>query len=154
VLGPEHREVVIKDGFRAYSSLDEGAVDYVRTMKSQFSSALAPAARGDINGFAAELKRSHYYTASEADYARGLNSLIGAPSAVAATKGAKSYPLSAVPSFAHSDQFVSSSELSRLTDVLDAERLLGATTSASSPYASSSSSSKHARSAAEDEDDL
>ena len=37
------KDVVIKDGFRAYGSLDEGALDYVRTMKSRFGGALAPA---------------------------------------------------------------------------------------------------------------
>lgn len=75
----EGREVSIRDGFRAYGSLDEGALDYVRTMRTRFGGALEPAARGDLDGFAHSLKKSGYYTASEKDYAKGLASLAGAP---------------------------------------------------------------------------
>lgn len=71
------REVATKDGFRAYASLDDGALDYVRTMKQRFGAALAPAARGDVAGFAHALKSAGYYTASEADYTRGLERLAG-----------------------------------------------------------------------------
>ncbi len=70
-------EVSIRDGFRAYRSLDEGALDYVRTMKSRFGAAMSPAEHGDVAGFAHALKKSGYYTASEADYAKGLTSLLG-----------------------------------------------------------------------------
>lgn len=134
------KDVVIKDGFRAYGSLDEGALDYVRTMKSRFGGALAPAARGDVNGFASALKSAHYYTASEADYARGLNSLVGAPmgqvSAQSATSG--------VPT----NKFgLSTSALARVEGALDAERWLGAVP------ASLSSSPTHAHKASEEEDD-
>jgi hypothetical protein len=137
------KDVVIKDGFRAYGSLDEGALDYVRTMKSRFSGALAPAARGDVTGFASALKQAHYYTASEADYARGLNSLIGAPmgqtSAASATSG-----LAAVAT----NKFgLSTAALSRVSDSLDAERWLGAVPT------SLSGSPSHAHKVSEDEDD-
>jgi hypothetical protein len=135
------KDVVIKDGFRAYGSLDEGALDYVRTMKSRFSGALAPAARGDVTGFASALKQAHYYTASEADYARGLNSLLGAPmgerSATSATSG-----LPPVNRFG-----LSTAALSRVSDSLDAERWLGAVPT------SLSGSPTHAHKASEDEDD-
>ncbi len=135
------KDVVIKDGFRAYGSLDEGALDYVRTMKSRFGGALAPAARGDVTGFASALKKAHYYTASEADYARGLTSLMGAPlgqpSALPAT-GVLPPP----------NKFgLSTAALSRVEGTLDAERWLGATPASLSP------SLARAHKASEDEGD-
>jgi hypothetical protein len=135
------KDVVIKDGFRAYGSLDEGALDYVRTMKSRFGGALAPAARGDVSGFASALKSAHYYTASEADYARGLNSLIGAP--LGQTSGA-----SATTAMPVMNKFgLSTAALSRVEGSLDAERWLGAMPT------SLSSSPTHAHKASEEEDD-
>jgi hypothetical protein len=135
------KDVVIKDGFRAYGSLDEGALDYVRTMKAQFSGALAPAARGDVTGFAGALKRAHYYTASETDYARGLTSLMGgaagAPTASAAS-GAAMPPANKLG--------LSTSALSRVETSLDAERWLGV-------QAPLTSSRSHAHKASEDDDD-
>jgi hypothetical protein len=131
------KEVVVKDGFRAYASLDEGALDYVRTMKAQFSGALAPAARGDVTGFAGALKRAHYYTASEADYARGLSSLMGA----------KAGPGQAPSGAAKPSLGLSSADLSRVEGSLDAERVLSALPSAVSPAPS------HTQRASEDEDD-
>jgi hypothetical protein len=71
------KEVVIHDGFRAYRSLDEGALDYVKLLERRFGAALEPASRGDVAGFAAALKKSGYYTASVADYTKGLTSLMG-----------------------------------------------------------------------------
>ncbi len=96
----EGREVSIRDGFRAYGSIDEGALDYVRTMRTRFGGALEPAARGDLDGFAHALKKSGYYTASERDYAKGLASLASAPAV-------------ALPS---------QKTLARATDALDVER--------------------------------
>lgn len=81
------KDVEIKDGFRAYATIDEGAIDYVRTMKGRFSGALAPAARGDVSGFAHALKSAGYYTAAESDYARGLAGLMGLPASGAAREG-------------------------------------------------------------------
>jgi hypothetical protein len=81
------REVSIKDGFRAYASLDDGARDYVHLMRTRFAGAMAPASRGDLDGFAHALKQSGYYTAAEKDYAKGLASL--SPSGAAAGAGAK-----------------------------------------------------------------
>ena len=133
------KEVTIKDGFRAYGSLDEGALDYVRTMKSQFGGALVPASRGDVVGFAGALKRAHYYTASEADYARGLTSLIGAPAGSAAGG-----PSAAAPS--PNKLGLSSGALARVEGSLDAERWLGVSST-------SLSSSSRAHKANEEEDD-
>lgn len=88
--GLEHRLV---DGFRAYASLDEGAADYVKTMRSTFASALPAAAHGDADAFAATLKQRGYFTAHLDDYAASLRSLthdasangrVGSAAAVAA----------------------------------------------------------------------
>jgi len=138
-------DVVIRDGFRAYATIDEGARDYVRTMKAQFSGALAPAARGDVSGFASALKRAHYYTASEADYARGLTSLMSAPGGAASTATHTSAS-SSLPSLPFAATNLSSSGLSRVSDALDAERWLGA-------MPSSFGSSSRAHSASDDDDD-
>lgn len=69
------KQQTIVDGFRAYKTLDEGAEDYVRTMRGSFARALAAADHGSIDGFAHELKEARYYTASEKDYARALHAL-------------------------------------------------------------------------------
>ena len=83
-------EIEIRDGFRSYRTLDEGALDYVRLMRNRFGAAVARAEAGDIDGFAHALKQAHYYTADESKYAsalRGLSSLSSrmddAPSLVA-----------------------------------------------------------------------
>ena len=128
------KEVTIRDGFRAYASLDDGAVDYVRTMKTRFSSALTPASQGDVAGFAGSLKRAGYYTASESDYARGLTNLMAAPS------GASSVASATAPSvvrpldgIARNDLGLTSVGLTRVSDALDAERFLG-TMSSTRPH--------------------
>lgn len=71
------KEIEIKDGFRAYKTLDEGATDYVKLIKDRFPGAMQAAERGDTDGFAHALKKSGYYTADEKDYAHGLKSLMG-----------------------------------------------------------------------------
>ncbi len=71
------KDVEIRDGFRAYRTIDEGATDYVRLMRDRFPAAMAQAERGDVDGFARALKQSNYYTANEKAYASGLRSLIG-----------------------------------------------------------------------------
>ena len=71
------KDVVIRDGFRAYASLDEGALDYVKTLEQRFAGATEPASRGDAAGFAHALKKAGYYTASEADYSAALGRLMG-----------------------------------------------------------------------------
>lgn len=73
------KDVTIKDGFRAYRTLDEGAVDYLKVMRDRFPRAMQEAARGDVDGFAKALKQSHYYTADESAYAAGLRGLVGGP---------------------------------------------------------------------------
>jgi hypothetical protein len=132
------KDVVIRDGFRAYASLDDGARDYVHTMKTRFGGAVEAATRGDVAGFAGALKRSGYYTASESDYAHGLASLMGVPAATA------SAPRTHGASFTTPDLGLTSAGLARVGDALDADRWLGAI----SPSASHTS-----RTAEEEEDD-
>lgn len=71
------KEIEIRDGFRAYHSLDEGALDYVKLMKGRFGRAVSKAESGDLDGFAHALKQANYYTADETKYATALHSLSG-----------------------------------------------------------------------------
>jgi hypothetical protein len=154
-------EVTIKDGFRAYSTIDAGARDYVRTMKGQFSGALAPAARGDVAGFASALKSAHYYTASEADYARGLSSLMNVAPGGASARAAGAAAPSAGHAFAATDLGLSTAGLSRVEGALDASLWTGSldsslsslSSSLGSASSSSSSASSRVHSASDDEDD-
>jgi flagellar protein FlgJ len=70
-------EVHLQQGFRAYGSLDEGAGDYIAVLSTRFPQAYAQAAAGNVDGFAHALKQSHYFTASEDQYAAGLRSAAG-----------------------------------------------------------------------------
>lgn len=60
------------DGFRAYSSADEGAADYLKLLRERFPGALREAKAGDVSQFAASLKQSGYFTADLAAYTRAL----------------------------------------------------------------------------------
>lgn len=71
------KEVEVRDGFRAYRSLDDGALDYVRLMRDRFGGAVSKAESGDVDGFAHALKQAHYYTADESKYASALRHLSG-----------------------------------------------------------------------------
>jgi hypothetical protein len=114
-------------------------------MKTQFGAALGPASRGDVGGFASELKRAHYYTASEADYARGLTSLMGAASGGVASPPA---PASATSStFAATSLGLSHATLTRVSDALDAERFGGLSS------VSLGGSPAHSRRVSDDEED-
>ena len=71
------KEIEVRDGFRSYRSLDDGALDYVRLMRDRFGGAVARAESGDIDGFAHALKQARYYTADESKYAAALHRLTG-----------------------------------------------------------------------------
>jgi hypothetical protein len=58
--------------FRAYRSLDEGAIDYLKLLSKRFARAWPAVLAGDPEAFAHELKLSHYYTADESAYAAGV----------------------------------------------------------------------------------
>lgn len=112
------KEVEIRDGFRAYRSLDAGAEDYVRLLKNQSGKAMNAADAGNINGFAHALKEAHYYTADESKYASALNLLAGRPD------GAASSPSSLTMS-GHGTSHVS------MSNINDAINGMGATGSGS-----------------------
>lgn len=81
------QSVKLQQGFRAYSSLDAGARDYVQVLKSRFPGAFAQALSGNVQGFAHALKTERYYTASEADYTAGLLAATGHSSIAAQPSG-------------------------------------------------------------------
>jgi hypothetical protein len=121
ILGGEEHHLV--DGFRAYRSVDEGALDYVQTLRTRYPSAVAAAARGDVDGFASALKKSGYFTAHLSDYAASLRALVhegpgAAPAAAAAA------PLT-VGSFLPVGDFVPAPE-SVVQRVMDAVAAMGA----------------------------
>lgn len=61
--------------FRAFDSIEEGALDYLSILADRFASAWRYLADGDAPGFAAALHRARYYTADPKAYAAGLVSL-------------------------------------------------------------------------------
>jgi hypothetical protein len=108
------REIEIRDGFRAYRTLDEGAVDYVKTMRAQFGSALARAEAGDVDGFAHALKEKHYYTADEGAYASALRRLSGA--------GESNIVEAAKPKIATLSELPDTAQIERVMDALSHHR--------------------------------
>lgn len=85
-------EVHLKQGFRAYASIDDGATDYLRVIHGRFGAAIPHAERGDVDGFAQALKESGYYTAPESEYASALRSRMGASGASGASPAAMMAP--------------------------------------------------------------
>jgi hypothetical protein len=116
------KEVEVRDGFRAYRSLDAGADDYVHLLRTKFGDAVNQAEHGDVNGFAHALKEAHYYTADESKYAAALSTLAGKPDGAASATSALSKAPSAVSNFnlgtSSSDAFPSSVELGRVLDAI------------------------------------
>jgi len=102
-------EVKLDQGFRAYSSLDAGARDYVSVLKTRFPQAYSMAMSGNIDGFAHSLRQAHYYTASEQDYAAGLHAASGIPVKTVTSGGVDA-----------SADFSTSTELSRVLDAVAA----------------------------------
>lgn len=104
-------EVRLRQNFRAYDSLDQGAIDYVAFMHGRYNGALAKAEVGDLDGYAHALKQSGYYTASESDYAAALRAHAG----IAAKHPGKTDPAS----FASDPStFSNSFELGRVVDMI------------------------------------
>jgi flagellum-specific peptidoglycan hydrolase FlgJ len=120
ILGGKDVEIV--DGFRAYSSLQEGATDYVHLLQHQFHAALDCAQRGDVDGFAHQLRASGYYTASEQDYSRALHSITGgtphAVTAQSAARGAEMSLESASSPGANASQPLTTEMIQRMMDAL------------------------------------
>lgn len=108
------REIEIRDGFRSYRSLDEGALDYVRLMRDRFGTAVARAESGDVDGFAHALKQAHYYTADESKYASALRGLSGKADAAASLVAADARPRATTSAAVFPDSF----ELGRVLDAI------------------------------------
>jgi hypothetical protein len=68
----EGKEVSIRDGFRAYRSPVEGALDYVAFLEKRFPKALEAAQRGDVDSYVGHLKAGRYFTADEGAYANAV----------------------------------------------------------------------------------
>lgn len=66
------KEVFSDMAFRAFASLDEGAVDYLRLLHGEFSAAWSAVLAGNPAEFCHLLKVHGYYTAPEAIYTRGV----------------------------------------------------------------------------------
>jgi hypothetical protein len=84
--------VRIRDGFRAYSSAESGAVDYVSLLERRYAGALDAARAGDPAQFAARLKQKGYYTGDEALYTQGIvrlanRAMAGGLDALGSTEG-------------------------------------------------------------------
>lgn len=106
--------VRLRQNFRAYDSLDQGALDYVAFMHAHYGAAVDQAAAGNLDGFAHALKRAGYYTASESDYAAALRANAG--SAASETKHG-SAPLAHMSAPSPAD-FSSSVEVARFVDLV------------------------------------
>ncbi|MGA2450040.1 MAG: glucosaminidase domain-containing protein [Polyangiaceae bacterium] len=102
-------DVTMKQGFRAYSSLSEGAHDYISVLRGRFPQAFNLAVAGNVDGFAHALKQAHYYTADEGQYAQGLRAAGG----IRATKD-----IPPAPTASTATGLATSSELSRVLDMI------------------------------------
>ena len=60
--------------FRAFNSLLEGAVDYVKLLNKRFQKSWPAVIAGDPAQFAHFLKLQHYYTADETQYTNSIKS--------------------------------------------------------------------------------
>lgn len=68
------KPITVMQRFRAYDSLEDGAADYLRLLRTRFGAAWAFAVAGDVQAFAHALKLARYYTAPEDQYVAGLRS--------------------------------------------------------------------------------
>lgn len=64
-----------RDTFRAYSTPEGGAHDYVRLISSRYPAAWRAAVRGDVTRFVRALDLGGYFTDSDRAYSRALSSL-------------------------------------------------------------------------------
>ncbi len=71
--GATERSIV--DRFRAYSSAEEGAVDYVKLLAKRFPGAIQAARQGDPTEFVHQLKARGYFTGDENTYASSVSRL-------------------------------------------------------------------------------
>lgn len=62
----------ITANFKAYTSGEEGVLDWLTLLTNRYPKALEAANNGDTAGYAHELRAKGYYTALESEYARGI----------------------------------------------------------------------------------
>lgn len=73
---PQRQKKTIKLQYRAYPTLLDGAKDYLRVISSgRYSKAWQSILHPDVEAYSKALKQSGYYTADEAPYTKGLQSL-------------------------------------------------------------------------------
>lgn len=65
----------IRDGFRAYSSAEDGAVDYISLLQRRYGSALDAAKSERPSQFVEQLKAKGYFTGDPELYAKGVTQL-------------------------------------------------------------------------------
>lgn len=65
----------IRDGFRAYSSAEDGAVDYISLLQRRYASALEAARNEQPGEFVSALKARGYFTGDPELYAKGVTQL-------------------------------------------------------------------------------
>jgi uncharacterized protein YlaN (UPF0358 family) len=70
--------LAVKDFFRAYETLLDGAIDYVKILKGRYQSAIDAAQHGDVEGYVHKLKERGYFTGDEAKYKQFISSIIKA----------------------------------------------------------------------------
>jgi flagellum-specific peptidoglycan hydrolase FlgJ len=68
-------EIRIVDRFRAYSTAEEGAADYVALLARRYPEAVEAARSGDPAEFVRALKERRYFTGNEQAYTRSVTSL-------------------------------------------------------------------------------
>jgi hypothetical protein len=78
--------------FRAFKTLDEGALDYMKTLHQRFQKAWPADEAGDPAAFAHLLRMQNYYTADEGLYTRSLVSLFDEFSRTLATPTTTTLP--------------------------------------------------------------
>jgi len=61
--------------FASWDDLDTAAKDHLALLFRRFPKAIEAAKKGDVPGYVRELKRSGYFTASEEDYTKIVNSI-------------------------------------------------------------------------------
>jgi len=67
--------VTLRQLFRSYQTLEEGASDFVKTLRISYPVAFARAEASDIRGYCSALKKAYYFTAAERDYYLALYSI-------------------------------------------------------------------------------
>lgn len=116
------QSVPTRAGFRAYTSLDEGAQDYVSLLHRRYPGAMDAASRGDIDGFSHALRQGGYYSATELSYTNDLRGLAGLPPQPGSAGTATNESLMAGTGTGANgpDGFSSSEALARVLDALSA----------------------------------